>query len=116
MKVAFQISTAVQVKFTPETTIPLVFNSVSMPLVNGANVEFRKGTGTIAANKAYLPAASVAGAPSLDIVFDQGTTGISEIEKMRNVGKETYYDLQGRKVSELKPGLYIVNGRKVLRP
>ena len=91
---------------------------------NGANVEFRKGTGTIAANKAYLPAASVAGAPSLDIVFDQGTTGISDATRLNNKGKiiNSVYDLQDRKVnsefgirnSELKPGLYIVNGKKVM--
>ena len=45
-----------------------------------------------------------------------GTTGISEIEKMRNAENEAYYTLDGRRVnsSQLKKGVYIVNGKKFI--
>ena len=59
---------------------------------------------------------------ALTLEFDEGeTTGVSEIEKMRDGGNETFYDLQGRKIKKgkwpndhLPKGLYIVNGRKVV--
>ena len=65
------------------------------------------------ANKAYLPATSVASlSASLRFDFD-GTTGIEEIE-IRNE-KEEIYDLTGRRVNEItKAGVYIVNGKKIL--
>ena len=71
-----------------------------------------KSTGTIGANKAYLTY-SGALAPEF-FSLDGGTTGISEIEKMRNVENETFYDLQGRRVAQPTKGLYIVNGKKVV--
>ena len=44
----------------------------------------------------------------------EGTpTGISEIEGMRNVGNEMFFDLQGRKVLNPAKGLYIINGKKI---
>jgi len=59
---------------------------------------------------------------ALTLEFDEGETmGVSEIEKMRDGGNETFYDLQGRKIKKgkwpndhLPKGLYIVNGRKVV--
>ena len=71
----------------------------------------------IPANKAYLKVlkSSVTNpARGLDIVFDDDVTGISAIEKMRNEGNETFFDLQGRKVAQPQKGLYIVNGKKVM--
>lgn len=71
-----------------------------------------KSTGTIGANKAYL---TYSGSLAPEFFgFDGNTTSISEIEKMRNVENETFYDLQGRRVAQPTKGLYIVNGKKVV--
>ena len=47
------------------------------------------------------------------------TTGIAEIERMRNEDNEIIYDLQGRRlsksqISSLRPQLVIINGKKVI--
>ena len=75
--------------------------------------------GTISAGKNYLlmPITQPQGAPQLNIVIDNegNTTGISEIETMRNVDNENVYDLMGRKVQKpSKKGLYIQKGHKVV--
>ena len=85
---------------------------------DGASVKFAKpnGTGSLAANKAYLqiPTGDLPG-HELTITFDDGeTTGISEIEKMRDGENEKFFDLQGRRVAQPTKGLYIVNGKKVI--
>ena len=67
------------------------------------------------ANKAYLPATSVAGASlSASLRFDfGGTTAIEEVETEN--AETVIYDLTGRRVNEItKAGVYVVNGRKVL--
>jgi hypothetical protein len=101
---------------TSETAVAYSANSkYNYILQNGV---FKKATGDkLKAGKAYLTTTydvTASGAPSLAIVIDGETTGISEIEKMRNVGNETFYDLQGRKVAQPTKGLYIVNGKKVV--
>ena len=64
------------------------------------------------ANKAYLPFDSSAPAR---IRFDFGTeTGILETEN-GNVKTENCYDLSGRKVENAKKGIFIVNGKKVVK-
>ena len=67
------------------------------------------------ANKAYLPATAVPQASQVQALFfnvDE-TTGVEEVEVESTV--KTIYDLSGRKVSGMSaPGLYIVNGKKVL--
>ncbi len=79
-------------------------------------VKFAKVSGgKLAANRAYLQLQLDGDAHELSIVFDDGeTTGISEIEKMRNVGNEKFFDLQGRLVAQPTKGLYIVNGKKYI--
>ena len=55
-------------------------------------------------------------APWMIPVFDNGVpTNIVEIESMRNVGNEEWYDLQGRKLQgePTQHGIYIYKGRKV---
>ena len=67
------------------------------------------------ANKAYLPASAVPQASQVQaLFFNVGeTTGVEEVEVESTV--KTIYDLSGRKVSSMSaPGLYIVNGKKVL--
>jgi hypothetical protein len=67
------------------------------------------------ANKAYLPVdalpASVQGANGFKFRFE--TTGVEGVQVAQ--GKKVIFDLSGRKVNDMKaPGLYIVNGKKVL--
>ena len=68
------------------------------------------------ANKAYLPASalpsSVQNAKALK--FDFNTTAVENI-KVETEGKKVIYDLSGRRVNDMTaPGLYIVNGKKVM--
>ena len=57
-----------------------------------------------------------------DVVFADGTTGISSVQGSlyESVASQSglkvngYYDLQGRKVANPQKGLYIVNGKKVI--
>ena len=63
------------------------------------------------ANRAYLKL--LQGASSYSFRFD-GTTGIEDV-KTENGEVKAIYDLQGRKLTEItKPGIYIVDGEKVL--
>ena len=70
-----------------------------------------------AANKAYL---KLGGATTSSLSteyffgFWGGTTDIEGIEGEENPLDGTIYDLQGRKIDEVKaPGFYIVNGKKM---
>jgi hypothetical protein len=65
------------------------------------------------AGRAYLPASVVsAGARFLD--FNFGTeTGIFEVEAERE--NSVIYDLSGRRVQKAQKGLYIVNGKKMVK-
>ena len=67
------------------------------------------------ANKAYLPASAVPNKSAAFYGFDwDGTTGIDEITDNREQST-VIYDLTGRRVEEITaPGIYVVNGRKVL--
>ena len=65
------------------------------------------------ANKAYLPFDSSAPAR---IRFDFGTeTGISEVKSENENVKTEIYDLSGRKVENAQKGIFIVNGKKVIK-
>ena len=66
------------------------------------------------ANKAYLPAvAGSANVASYSFRFGEGTTGVEKVE-IRNE-KSEIYDLTGRRVETITvPGIYVVNGKKVL--
>lgn len=69
------------------------------------------------ANKAYLPATAIGATAQQSAGFRfsfGGTTAIEEITDERAQSTEIY-DLQGRRVKEITaPGIYIVNGKKVL--
>lgn len=78
---------------------------------------YQIASGTIATNKAYLHLdANPAGARSLDIFINDETMGIDAA--LMNNGRMDHdgvvYDLQGRRVSPLRKGLYIVNGKKMI--
>ena len=68
---------------------------------------------TIKAFHAYL--SDEVGARASMISFDdEDVTGINEIERMRNVENEKFYNLNGQQVAQPTRGLYIVNGKKVV--
>jgi hypothetical protein len=64
-------------------------------------------------NKAYLNVPGAAGARALYFDFDNDATGIVETENESE--KTEIYDLAGRRVQKVQKGLYIVNGKKVLK-
>ena len=64
----------------------------------------------VPANKAYLPSGS-GGVKSLSLSFGD-ETALQEIKTSES--QTAIYDLQGRRVSTVKKGLYIVNGKKML--
>lgn len=69
--------------------------------------------GNIPAGKAYILASSIPSTvKSLNFVFEDETTGISEM-KTGILDNEAWYDLQGRKVAQPTKGIYIHNGKKV---
>ena len=83
--------------------------------------------GTIKANRAYLqiPTSGTAHDGTLDISFDEETTGIRTTNITNSTNSDTWFDLQGRRVgraeadsslftihSSLNKGLYINNGKK----
>ena len=63
------------------------------------------------AYRAYLTAPA-AGANAF--FFDFDTTGINAIDALTN-GNAVIYDLQGRRVNKAEKGIYIVNGKKVVK-
>lgn len=99
--------------------------STSIPASDGTNSYFAFNNGSlvkIATKAATLPAfrgyfkvsTSAIGARSLNISFDEETTGVKTIDS-KLFGVSKYFDLQGRRVENPTKGLYIVNGKKVVK-
>ncbi|MBR4065624.1 MAG: hypothetical protein IKJ97_02620 [Bacteroidaceae bacterium] len=66
------------------------------------------------ANKAYLPKTAGMNAASYSFRFGEGTTGIDQITDNREQST-AIFDLTGRRVEAISaPGIYIINGKKVL--
>ena len=63
----------------------------------------------------YL-ASEARGASELEMVFDDEMSSIDNSQLTIDNEAGAVYDLQGRRINngQLKPGLYIVNGRKVV--
>ena len=68
---------------------------------------------TIPAGKAYLNATG-ASARSLDIVFGDAD-GIESIQNSKSEIQNAVFDLSGRRVAKAQKGIYIVNGKKVVK-
>ena len=78
-----------------------------------ATVGFYKASGgTLAAHKAYLNLGAGEARGFLGFDFDE-TTGISNLTPAFNEG--AVYDMQGRRVMNPSKGLYIINGKKVIK-
>ena len=69
------------------------------------------------ANKAYLPASELTSARFLTFNFDDNAeTGINAVEiEEAAPANAAIYDLSGRRVQSAKSGLYIINGKKVIK-
>lgn len=97
------------------------YEDVEVSGINGTvyglyNGSMMRVSGTIPAGKNYLLDSTITpqGAPLLTIVFDENTTGISQIEN-EETKNDIYYDLMGRKIQKpSKKGLYIQKGRVVV--
>ena len=65
-------------------------------------------------NKGYMKLSGAQGASSSYSFRIEGSTGIEDVEG-ENGDVKAVYDLQGRKLTEItEPGIYIINGKKVL--
>lgn len=69
---------------------------------------------TLAANKAYL---NIAPSATRFLVFNFGEDNATAIEgiEAENTADAVVYDLAGRRVQKAQKGLYIVNGKKVIK-
>ena len=76
---------------------------------------FDPATVAIPANKAYLKVETSSPVHGLDVTFE----GADGIETLKNVDSETMgnamFDLSGRRVAKAQKGIYIVNGKKVVK-
>lgn len=64
--------------------------------------------------RAYLSNSSGSTQQIKTFIFDGGTTDIDSVTQPNNNQKGAFYDLSGRRVFELKPGIYIQNHKKVM--
>ena len=101
-----------------ETAYVLGMADGKIGLYKASTTGYAEGTFLNNANKAYLPASAVPaaanGAASFSFRYGEGTTGVEEV-KAENGEAKTIYDLTGRRVEAITaPGIYIVNGKKVL--
>ena len=94
-----------------------VFDGSTYDYLLAADGKFYQiGSGTIAVGKAYLHLDSnPAGARSLSVIFaDDMTTGIETIAN-ETKADNTVYNLGGQRVAKPMKGLYIVNGKKIIK-
>ena len=78
-----------------------------------SGVGFYPYSGTPASGAVILDVSS-ASARALSIVFEDETTGISQIENGKFGMENSVYNLRGQRVAQPTKGLYIVNGKKVM--
>ena len=94
--------------------------SITVPIgsyiISGDKIYNVDSNVTLKNTRAYITLAS-AGARVLNMSFDgETTTGIATLEKGQlNIEEGTVYDLSGRKVNSLSKGIYVVNGKKVIK-
>ena len=111
--------TAVNANITEEAyVLGKVDDEVGLYKAQTTNVSTSAGEMNVFLNnagKAYLPASEVpvAAQGSNGFRFGEGTTGVESV--VVENGVKTIFDITGRRVEEITaPGIYIVNGKKVL--
>ena len=65
--------------------------------------------------KAYLPVAADEEAPAMFVFSRGGDDESTGIDQLINNGEVVIYDLAGRRVEKMEKGIYIVNGKKVVK-
>lgn len=107
-----------------EVEVPSGFTTYVLAVENDRIGFYRKDGGfKVYNNKAYLCVpANVGNARTLYLNFDDEATGIVETEHegqcpegMKSKRGTEIYDLSGRRVEKVQKGVYIVNGKKVLK-
>ena len=109
-----------------EVEVPSGFTTYVLTVENDRIGFYRKDGGfKVYNNKAYLCVpANVGNARTLYLNFDDEATGIVETEHenegqrpegMKSKRGTEIYDLSGRRVEKVQKGVYIVNGKKVLK-
>ena len=85
-------------------------------LANGSKgLGFYRYTGaTLAANKAYIMTVT-SNASEYLFSLDGETTGVNDVRSKKDDVRGDYYNLNGQKVPNPTKGLYIVNGKKVIK-
>jgi hypothetical protein len=105
------VGSAIETEITAEDNTSYYILAATDDNVGMYPVELDNGAFVCKANKAYLPISSALAR----IYFDFGTeTGILETEN-GNVKTENCYDLSGRRVQNTQKGIFIVNGKKVVK-
>ena len=91
------------------------FNYI-LNVVNNVVAFYRAAGQTVATNRAYLSTSVNAGSSArIGIDLDDETTGICATLKKKEVENNVYYNLSGQQVAQPTKGLYIVNGKKVIK-
>ncbi len=107
------------VRGTGENVASVVGNMYNYILNKVDNVVgFYKAAGQkVAKNRAYIQVESASLAKDFISMpgFDDSTTGVTEVNGSGLMVNGPVYDLQGRRVEKPGKGLYIVNGKKVLK-
>lgn len=82
--------------------------------VENGQLGFYRYTGaTLSARRAYLVMPGAAAVHPIYIVDGSEDAGISEMTTTQP--SQQYYDLQGRHISQPQRGIYIVNGKKMVK-
>ena len=106
------VGSAIETEITAEDNTSYYILAAPDNNVGMYPVELVDGAFVCKANKAYLPISSALAR----IYFDFGTeTGIGEVKTENGELKAEIYDLSGRKVENAKKGIFIVNGKKVIK-
>ncbi len=87
---------------------------------NGTTIGFWWGAENGAAfdldgKKAYLAVPQEQAQNARGFSFDEELTGIAEMEAVKNVENAKFYNLAGQRIAQPTKGLYIVNGKKVIK-
>ena len=99
-----------------EVTLPENYTTYVLAVENGKAGFYKKdATFNVNNHKAYLNVPAAQGVRSLTIRFEgDGSTGI-ETTAADCAQRAVIYDLAGRRVEKMEKGIYIVNGKKVIK-
>ena len=75
---------------------------------------YKYTTNSAAAGIVYVENVGSGNARSLMMVFDEESTGINEMQTVKNVENGKFYNLNGQQVVQPTKGMYIVNGKKYI--